>query len=162
MRSPTSHSSPAAAFSLIEVLVSIGIAAVAIITLLGLLPTGLSSIQRAAGDAAEARALQAVVADFQMRDWPSILRQQESQITELMYFDTHGFRVPQYDASAFLLAAVNVAHAPPLPGATTTNTRLRLLRMRTSRNTRAGASALEDKQSLRETQALLVQMDKSP
>lgn len=151
-----------AGFSLVEVMLAVGITGVAIVTLLGLLPSSLRSIQRAANDGAEARVLQAIMADYQMRDWPGILRQQESAAAELMHFDFNGFSVKSDDADAFLLAQVSVVNAPLLPGATVPNPRLRMLRVRTSRNVVAGAAAFDEKHNFRQTQAILPQMDKSP
>lgn len=141
---------------------AVGITAVSIVTLLGLLPSSLSSIQRATNDGAEARVLQSIMADYQMRDWPSILRQQEAATAELMLFDIHGFPVKKGDADAFLIAQIHVVNAPMLPGATAPNPRLRMLRVRTSRNVSAGEAAFDEKHIFRQTQAILPQMDKSP
>ncbi|MFN0078458.1 MAG: Verru_Chthon cassette protein B [Prosthecobacter sp.] len=151
-----------AAFSLVEVMVAVGITAVGIVTLLGLLPSSLSNIRRAANDGVEARVMQAIMADYQMRDWPSILRQQESAAAEMTYFDLNGFPVKSADSEAFLLAQINVVDAPLLPGATVPNPRLRMLRVRTSRDVLAGAAAFDNKHTFRQTQAILPQMDKSP
>ncbi len=151
-----------AAFSLAEVMLAVGIAAITVVTLLGLLPASLSSMQHSNTDGAEARVLQAIMADYQQRDWPSILRQQEAATAELLYFDPHGFRVAATDREAFLIAQVSILPAPLLPGSTVANPRLRTLCLRTSRDVMAGASAFEEKRIFRQTQAVLPQMDKSP
>ncbi len=141
---------------------AVGITAVAIVTLMGLLPFGLSSIQRSASDGAEARVLQAIMADYQMREWTSILRQQETAAAELMHFDFNGFSVKATDSEAFLLAQVSVVNAPLLPGSKLPNPRLRMLCVRTSRDVMVGAAAFDEKRVFRQTQAILPQMDKSP
>jgi uncharacterized protein (TIGR02598 family) len=161
----TARTSPqtfSAAFSLVEVILAVGIAAITVVTLLGLLPASLSSIQHSNSDGAEARVLQAIMADYQQRDWPSILRQQEAATAELLYFDTNAFRVEATDRDAFLIAQVSILPAPLLPGSTVANPRLRTLRLRTSREVMAGAAAFEEKRVFRQTQAVLPQMDKSP
>ncbi len=149
-----------AAFTLIEVVVALGVAALAVVTLLGLLPAGLGGIQRATADSAEARVLQAIMADYQTRDWDSVRRQQDAHSSELLYFDVNCFQVAAADA--FFIVQVSVLPAPPLPGATTSNSRLRQLRVRTSRNVQAGVAAFAAPQVFQQTQAILAQMDKSP
>ncbi|MFM2166309.1 MAG: Verru Chthon cassette protein [Verrucomicrobiota bacterium] len=151
-----------AAFSLVEVMLAVGIVAVTMVTLLGLLPGSLSNIQDSTINGAEARVLQAIMADYQQRDWSSILQQQSSATAELLYFDPHGFRVAATDREAFLIAQVSILPAPLLPGSTVTNPRLRTLRLRTSRDVMAGVAAFDAKHVFRQTQAVLPQMDKSP
>lgn len=151
-----------AAFSLVEVILALGVASITVVALLGLVPGSLSNIQHSTIDGAEARVLQAIVADYQQRDWPSILQQQTAATAELLYFDTHGFRVTATDRDAFLIAQVSILTPPLLPGSSTANPRLRTLRLRTSRDVAAGAAAFDAKHVFRQTQAILTQMDKSP
>lgn len=161
----TARTSPqpfSAAFSLVEVLLAVGIAAVTVVALLGLLPASLSSMQHSNTDGAEARVLQAIMADYQQRDWPSILQQQASETAELLYFDIHGFRVAATDRDVFLIAQVSILPPPLLPGSSVVNPHLRTLRLRTSRDVMAGAAAFDEKHVFRQTQAVLPQMDKSP
>ncbi len=58
-------------FSLPEVTMAVGIAAMAIVLLLGLVPTGLTSIRDAGNTLAEARIFQQIVGEIQGSDWGS-------------------------------------------------------------------------------------------
>ncbi|MFZ4594258.1 MAG: Verru_Chthon cassette protein B [Verrucomicrobiaceae bacterium] len=151
-----------AAFTLAEAVMAVGVAAVGVITLLGLLPVGLASIQQSATQITEARAFQAILAEYQMRDWASVLQQEQSASGELLYFDRQGFTVTSSDPEAFLLAEVRVRPPSPLPGAAAPNLRLRMVHVRISREVRLGAGAFAEGRAYRQTQALLSQMDKRP
>lgn len=56
-------------FSLAEVTLVIGIAALTLLPLVSLLPFGLDTMRSSANRTAEARILQAIVSDYQMRTW---------------------------------------------------------------------------------------------
>ncbi len=149
------------AFTLAEVIITVGIAATAIVTIIGLLPYGLESMRQSAMVTAEARAVQSIIADYQMRDWSAVLEQQTSGAGELRHFDAQGYRVEKGDADSFLLAQVLVRDAPLLPGSGKTNPRLRSLIVRTSTRL-SEADAFDEKQPFRQCQVILAQMDKRP
>jgi uncharacterized protein (TIGR02598 family) len=58
-------------FSLPEVTMAVGIAAMAIVVLLGLVPAGMSSIREASNTLAESRIIQQIAAEIQGSDWGS-------------------------------------------------------------------------------------------
>lgn len=59
----------ASGFTLTEVAISVGIATICILTLLGLVPFGLDTLRTSANRQAEARMIQTIVADYQMATW---------------------------------------------------------------------------------------------
>lgn len=67
--SPTRHTRSARAFSLPEVTMAVGIASMAIVLLLGLVPTGLNSLREASVSLAEARIYQQISGEIQNADW---------------------------------------------------------------------------------------------
>lgn len=70
--SPVTVSTPssrAAGFSLPEITMAVGIAAMAIVLLLGLLPSGMNSIQAASNTLAETRIYQQIVGEVQGANW---------------------------------------------------------------------------------------------
>jgi uncharacterized protein (TIGR02598 family) len=56
-------------FSLAEITLVIGIAAITIIPLVSFLPLGLNTLRESASRSAEARILQTIASDYQMRTW---------------------------------------------------------------------------------------------
>lgn len=56
-------------FSLAEVTLTVGIAAMALLPMVALLPYGLDTMRKSASKTAEARMLQAIASDYQMRNW---------------------------------------------------------------------------------------------
>jgi uncharacterized protein (TIGR02598 family) len=70
-----------AGFSLAEVTLVIGIAAITILPLMSLLPFGLDTLRESASRSAEARMLQSIASDYQMRAWvPSAVGVSEREI----------------------------------------------------------------------------------
>ena len=84
-------------FSLAEVSLVIGIAAITILPLLSLLPFGLNTMRESASRSAEARMLQTIASDYQMRAWvPSAVgvSQRQIQLANTDYcFDEAGLPV---------------------------------------------------------------------
>jgi uncharacterized protein (TIGR02598 family) len=69
-------------FSLIEVLLAVGIVAMAFIPLLGLLPTGMSAMHAAADQTVTSQIVQRVAGEFQQADFDGI-----DSSSDLRYFD---------------------------------------------------------------------------
>lgn len=91
MRRPTAKSpSPNDGFSLVEVTLALGILAMAIVPVLGLMPVGMRAIKDAGDDAVHTQILQSI---------QSICRQVESDelpqvLSKKRYFDNEGLMVP--------------------------------------------------------------------
>jgi uncharacterized protein (TIGR02598 family) len=66
---PLSNRFSAAAFSLVEVVLAVGIMALGVVTILGLLPHGMEMSRKTANELAENRILDALVGDIQSMDW---------------------------------------------------------------------------------------------
>lgn len=65
----------ASGFSLPEVAIAVAIAAIGLITLLGIIPGGLESVRLAGQTTAEARIASQVLGELQLSDWGSVNRQ---------------------------------------------------------------------------------------
>ncbi|MFT5465332.1 MAG: hypothetical protein ACI8UO_000426 [Verrucomicrobiales bacterium] len=86
--------SPAAAgFTLIEVSLAIGIAAIALVALLALVPQGLKTMKLAADTAIEARIHQQIVAEISLADWDKRTKYDYQESNELFFFDDQGIRI---------------------------------------------------------------------
>jgi len=120
-----------AAFTLAEVTISVGIAATVMMTLLAIMPLGLDSLRSSASRMADARIIQAVAADYQMRDWSKVKPSDEAPI--LMAFDDRGTGVNHGSREHIYTAQIVLADdSPVLTGDTSGNPFLRRLRVRIS------------------------------
>ena len=59
-------------FSLVEIVVAVGIVATVMVALLGMIPTGLSTVNEAADTMAEIRIAQQVIGEVQLTEWKEI------------------------------------------------------------------------------------------
>ena len=73
-------------FSLIEICVAVGIVATVMVALLGMIPTGLNTVNEAADTMAEIRIAQQVIGEMQMADWEDI----DSWDSKPYYYDIEG------------------------------------------------------------------------
>ncbi len=84
------------AFTLAEVTLAIGITAIGMIALIGLIPSGLESLRNSSALVAEAKILQAIVADYQTGDRSA--RTSGLRLEDRVYhFDASGIRVRPND-----------------------------------------------------------------
>ncbi|RBP38151.1 uncharacterized protein (TIGR02598 family) [Roseimicrobium gellanilyticum] len=148
-----------AGFSLAETAVAVGIAASVIVTLVGMIPLSLDALRQSSNVAAEARIVQAIAADYRMREWSEVLQQQNSGGSKDYIFDGQGTRVKDGDTSAIFTVRVTVSDAPTLPGMQQTNPRLKSVQMLMTESPNP-AAALAKPESCRKAQTLVAQMDK--
>lgn len=114
------------AFSLVEVTLAVAVTATVAMTLLGLLPAGLDGMRQSANTAAHARILQTLAGQAQMNTWQEITS--SGYASRTYAFDYQGGELESLEsAQVTYLARGRVQDAPPLPGSTATNPRLRLL-----------------------------------
>lgn len=114
------------AFSLVEVTLAVAVTATVAMTLLGLLPAGLDGMRQSANNAAHARILQTLAGQAQMTAWQEITS--AGYASRTYAFDYQGGELETTEsAEVTYLARAQVQTAPPLPGSTATNPRLRLL-----------------------------------
>ncbi|HSI64328.1 MAG TPA: Verru_Chthon cassette protein B [Candidatus Saccharimonadia bacterium] len=149
----------AAGFSLAETTVAVGIAASVIVTLVGMIPLSLDALRQSSNVAAEARIVQAIAADYRMREWSEVLGQQQSGGGRDYIFDGQGTRVKTGDFSAIFTARVTVADAPTLPGMLQTNPRLKSVKILMTESSNPD-TALSKPETCRKAQTLVAQMDK--
>lgn len=114
-----------AAFTLVETMLAVAIAGSVILILVSLIPGGMEQMERASSATAEARILQSVAGEFQMRAWQDILQLEAQEAAEEFHFDAQGARVSSDDAWRHFVVRARVAAAPSLPGAATASPALR-------------------------------------
>jgi uncharacterized protein (TIGR02598 family) len=108
-------------------MLAVSVAATIILVVVGLIPTSLDQMAAAAKVTAEARIVQAVTADYQMRPWQDILQQQQQGSARDLCFDAQGVMVAADSPERIFTARTFVNDAARLPGAAEVNDRLRQL-----------------------------------
>lgn len=148
-------------FSLAETALAVGLAASVIVALVGLIPVSLNMLREASVRTAEARIVQALTADYRMRNWQEVLQQQASGGPVDFTFDNQGMRVDKGAPSVIYTARVTVADAEALPGASAfgSNPKLKSLQILITDRPRPEA-AFADPRTCRHAQAILAQTDK--
>ncbi len=79
-----------AGFSLVEVVLAIGIVSFAFVALLGLLPAGLSTFRTAIDTSNEARILQSITGKAQLTDFSKLPELDYTSQKEIFYYDEEG------------------------------------------------------------------------
>jgi uncharacterized protein (TIGR02598 family) len=126
----------APAFTLPEVALSVGIATIALLTLLGMVPFGLDTIRASANKQAEARMVQTITTFYQTTPWVTQDGGSGSTKIELkdkmFFFDQTGAEVQNADAADRMYTVeAKVEPTPPtLQGDNWGNPYLRRLRLR--------------------------------
>ena len=115
-------------FSLAEVMMAVAIASFALLALLAVLPEGLSSLQDAQKQAAEARIVQQISTQFQAMPWDDL---PQAATGAEMIFDADGVQLEQGSDSnrVFFRVRLTLLAGLPLPNDTTASPFLRRLRM---------------------------------
>lgn len=116
-------------FTLVEVTLSIALTSTVAVALLALLPVGIDSMRQSALTSAHARILQSVAGHCQMVDWN--LLTSTSYQSKVHAFDYQGGELlgTQGDDVTFL-ARSEVSNARPLPGTSSSNSRMRTVVVR--------------------------------
>lgn len=81
-------------FSLIEICVAVGIVATVMVALLGMIPTGLNTVNEAADTMAEIRIAQQVIGEMQMADWQDV----DKWDSKPYYYDVEGNKLDSPEA----------------------------------------------------------------
>ncbi|HCN78609.1 MAG TPA: hypothetical protein DIT13_15620 [Verrucomicrobiales bacterium] len=89
LQSVTKPFHKSAGFSLVEVVLAVGIMALGVVTILGLLPHGLEMSRKTANEMAEARIIEHIVGELQNTNW-SIL---DTYGKKVRYFDDQGLEL---------------------------------------------------------------------
>lgn len=79
-------------FSLVEVVLAVGIMALGVVTILGLLPHGLEMSRRTANEQAETRIVDQIVGELQASDWASLGGLLDNGETRIR-FDDQGLKI---------------------------------------------------------------------
>jgi uncharacterized protein (TIGR02598 family) len=125
MKPCPTHPHSSAGFSLVEVTLALGIAAIGLTALLGLVPWSLDLLRESASDVAEAKIIQTVAADYQMTDWGQRSKKMKPADKEY-YFDQRGLQVPKGTFAHLFTAQARVDDKNPrLAGDATDNVYLR-------------------------------------
>lgn len=84
-------------FSLVEVTIAMGITAIAMVSIMGMLPRGMQTMQRANDKAIEARIHQQILGELQLTPWESATRGGSSPIDgyhkTVRYYDDQGIEL---------------------------------------------------------------------
>ena len=103
-------------FSLVETTIAVAIAALGIVSLLGLLPQGMEMSRKTTNIAAESRIMQNIVSDLQASDWSQI-----ASAAGIRTYDDQGVRLSsQADDTRWISYVAKVEFAPAgstMPGA---------------------------------------------
>lgn len=86
-----------AAFSLVEVVLAVGIMAMGVVTILGLLPHGMEMSRKTANEQAETRIVDQIVGELQSSNWTTMggLIKGGSADDLVYYFDDQGLKLTQ-------------------------------------------------------------------
>lgn len=76
-------------FSLVEVVLAVGIMALGVVTILGLLPHGLEMTRKTANEQAETRIIDQIVGEMQSATWDSL----DNRDAEVRFFDDQGLEI---------------------------------------------------------------------
>ena len=150
--SPSGRKASSAGFSLIEVVMAIGIVAFAYIALFGLLPSGMSMFSKATDNSIGSQILQRVVGDAQQADFTALVNGGgglEKRQPGYRYFDYQGIEVPSMHGSIYT-AEVTVVPTTELPNASTPpSTNLATVRVRLANNPNENPAPFEPSLKLR-------------
>jgi len=105
------------AFTLVEVTLALLIMSFAIITLMGLLPTGLDTFREAQETTIQAETFQNIFNEVQQTPF-SQLSDSKVGSKQTWYFDESGRSTAKQDSNRFYTATVNLSDATTLPGST--------------------------------------------
>lgn len=107
-----------AAFSLVEVVLAIGIVSFAFVGMFGLLPVGLNTFRQAVDSSVGSQIVQRVINDAQQTDFPTLI----TSGTTTRYFDDQGNELKNSDSnfnSYIYTVEVAVSGTTALPGPST-------------------------------------------
>ena len=102
-------------FSLIEVIVAMGIVATVMVGLIGILPTGVNSLHDASKVAIQSRIVQEMVSDAQQSNWDTASKAKDpNAIPQPMLSEMLGVKnMRRYDAQGNLISGVSVVGQVP-------------------------------------------------
>lgn len=128
-------------FSLVEIVVAVGIVATVMVALLGMIPTGLNTVNDAAHTMSEIRIAQQLLGEMQSAEWEE-LRDWESGGP--YYYDQEGNEVENASSPGRVYTAVvELKNPPTLPGGRDQNNYLRPVVVKVSHK-RGGAVNFSD------------------
>lgn len=105
------------AFSLVEVTLAVAIAALAIITLLGLLPQGLDMSRKTALLTNNSNIMEQIVRDLENSQFSLVKSLKGSSDGERYYFNDQGLKVASSSNNISFVALVTIESTAPLPRA---------------------------------------------
>src|SRR3978361_1982183 len=98
---PRFRSGKSAGFTLVEIAISIGILAVALVALMGMLPAGLSNFRKAMDTSITAQIAQRILLDMQQADFDKVIDSQPSDKQDLSNLANFTFTAPTRSSQQF-------------------------------------------------------------
>jgi len=109
--SPPSRRAPPAAFSLVEVTIALGIAAVGLLSIVSLLSIAMGGVRDAAADLIAPKIASRTIADLQLMPWAEV----PSLHGQLAYFDREGLPLdPQLPGQSIFTSLIQVEDLSPI------------------------------------------------
>ncbi len=109
-------------FTLVEVTLAVGITVTVCLTLMGMIPQSMDAMHKSALISADARVVQSITSNYQMRDWTTVVAQ--GATNQDAYYDYHGLPTTKGALDVSFTARTQVLAAPALPGGTVSNARI--------------------------------------
>jgi len=123
----------AAGFSMVELVLSLGVLAFAFVSLLALLPAGMSTFRKAVDASVTSQISQRIVNEIQESDFSTYLKKYANAQQTPRYFDDQGNELPD-KTNALYWVNVKLATSPTLPGATVSNENLATVTVQIANN----------------------------
>ena len=134
-------------FSLVEIVVAVGIVATVMVALLGMIPTGLNTVNEAAHTMSEIRIAQQVLGEVQLTDWREI-EQWESDGP--YFYDLEGTKLETEDSNKVVYTCeVEVGEPAPMLGSRRINPYMKRITVKVS-NKRGGPINFSDNAPIKE------------
>jgi uncharacterized protein (TIGR02598 family) len=121
------------AFSLIEVVIAIGIFAFAIVPIIGLLGSGMGTLKDSMSDTVRTDIARRIVGEYQRMPYSSL-------VASTNFFDSEGVRLASSNAETIFLAIATLSNPPSLIGTDTNTARLFTVTVRHIRDTNSRTS----------------------
>ncbi|MGE9267496.1 MAG: Verru_Chthon cassette protein B [Verrucomicrobiales bacterium] len=145
-------------FSLIEVTIALAVIATALIPLIALLPSGMSTMRKGYRAATEAEIVRLVSSELTMSDW-NATNDLEDWDGTVRYYDKDGVRQDDPEFTTFTVR-IEVGNGPAIPGSTDDNPYLKTVTIKVTDLPEVVADRFSNDAKHRSYANVVVKMDK--